>query len=450
MKKTAEFRASPLLQESLRRRRSAFLDALEGGIAVVSASAPVASPDGDRILYHANSSFYYLTGFDDSDAVAVFVPGHPTEKAILFLREKDRNVELWHGPMLGIQGAREQLCFDAAYSLEKLESKLKEYLEHANSIFWSAHSLQPLHGMLNEALLGSRLRRNGAEVFDPEPLLSELRLKKDSYEIQQLKSANVIASAAHEAAMLRAIHRGTRNLPESQGSPLFEFQVQATLEAAMKEHGVRHLGYPSIVASGENACCLHYSLNNSALEKGDMMLIDAGCEWMGYTSDITRTWPVDGIFTAPQKELYQLVLKAQKKAIEAIKPGVLMSKLTDISLEVMIEGLVSLGLLKGTVAEIREQKKDKDFIPHSLGHWLGLDVHDVGRYRIKNEERPLEAGMCLTIEPGIYVQPYLENIDARWRGIGIRIEDNILVTAQGFENLTPCIKEIHDLEALRS
>jgi Xaa-Pro aminopeptidase len=284
-------------------------------------------------------------------------------------------------------------------------------------------------------LQGSRLRRNGAEILNVRDVIHEMRLFKAEDEQEALRKANAIASRAHEAAMQFARAGAS------------EFQVQAVLESVMLSAGSAQLGYPSIVASGANACCLHYNVNTCALAAGELLLIDAGCEWNFYTADITRTFPVSGQFTPEQRILYELVLDTQLKAIASVRPGAKWSELNESAGRILTSGLKDCGILKCSQEEAWEKKKYKEFFPHGLGHWLGMDVHDVGRYKIKNVERPFEPGMCLTIEPGLYIQPGSPDVDERWHGIGIRIEDNILVTAEGCENLTPCIKNTAEVEA---
>ena len=260
---------------------------------------------------------------------------------------------------------------------------------------------------------------------------------KDSFEIELMQTANRISAAAHKRCMQDA-HAG-----------MTELELQALLELEMKCGGSPFTAYHSIVASGSNNCCLHYNVNSCKLEAGDLVLIDAGCAYEGYASDITRTWPVDGRFTDDQRAIYELVLKTQKSVIEMVKPGVKIPDLQEATIKMLTEGLIELGVIKLSYEDARKNDTFKAWYPHGVSHYLGLNVHDAGRYVVEGQRRPLEAGMVITIEPGIYIQPGSPHADSRWHGIGIRIEDDILVTADGYRNLTHCPKEIAELEALR-
>lgn len=420
----------------LRRRRDALMQSIGSGIAFVVSAQPNAGPAAYRAAFRQDSDFLYLSGCPETDALAVFIPQHPQHKSVLFIRERDALSELWNGPMLGLDNAAAQLDFDLVLPLNEMDKKIPEWLSFADSIYWDASPELEFYERLRPLLQGSRLRRNGAEILNVRDVIHEQRLFKDELEIESLQRANDIASRAHELAM-----RVTR-------SGLFEYQVQAFLEMSMRVSGSSQLGYPSIVAGGANACCLHYNINNCRLDNGDLLLVDAGCESNFYTADITRTWPVSGKFTGEQRALYELVLETQVRSIEKIRPGLKLTELNDFAGRTLAEGLIHLGILKCSIDEALEKKRHKDFFPHGLGHFLGLDVHDVGRYRIKNVERALEAGMCVTIEPGLYIQPSFPDVDARWHGLGIRIEDNILVTAEGHRNFTTCIKNVEEIEAV--
>jgi len=435
MKQDCRTQLSDTQRKALFERRRKFMSNIGAGIAILPSARPNCGPSGDRATYRQDSDFLYLTGCPEPHSVAVFVPQGREEKSVLFVRERETQSELWNGPMLGVSDALEVLGFDAVYSIAELEKKLPQLLSYADTIYWDSSPQQEFHEQLSQLLLGSRLRKYGAEVLNVRDVVHELRLFKDQFEIDSLRMANAIASDAHEAAM-RFSHPGVN-----------ECQVQAVLESVMRARGSSQLGYPSIVAGGSNACCLHYNVNSCRVENNELLLIDAGCEWNFLTADITRTFPVSGKFTPEQKEIYELTLLAQKTAIDALRPGVLFSHVGELAARVLIDGLLQLGLLSGTADSILESQTHKAFFPHSLGHFLGMDVHDVGRYRIKNVERPLEAGMVVTIEPGLYIQPECQTVDERWRGIGVRIEDNILVTNDGYENLTSCVKSVEDVEA---
>lgn len=435
MKSSTRIRIEESHLSALKNRRQNFLKSLGNGIGIVTNHVV---PDAfHRFSYRPSSSFYYLTGLAEDSAVAVFAPNHPTEKCILFLRERDSAMELWNGPMAGLSGATDVLGFDAAYPLDTLAAKLPSYFKDVDSFYWNNDPRGFYSSVIFELIESSRARRQGADLnVDVEKMIGEQRLIKDEWEIEQLQIANDIASRAHEAAMRRA------------KPGLFEFQVQASLEGEMLEKGSLIRGYPCIVASGENACCLHYSLNNSRLDDGELMLIDAGTEHNFYTSDITRTFPVNGKFTAEQRAVYEVVLGVQNKIIELVKPGIRFQSLNEMTIELLSEGLIELGLLKASKAEVKEKELFRQFYPHGVSHWLGLDVHDVGKYRVQNQERQLEQGMCFTVEPGIYIQPDNMNVEERWRGIGVRIEDNLCVTKTGVRNFTSCVKSITDVESM--
>lgn len=436
MKLDCRTRLSDAHLNALFERRRKFLSNIGSGIAILSSARPNCGPSGDRSTYRQDSDFLYLTGCPEPHSIAVFVPQAQKDKAVLFLREREPHSELWNGPMLGLSGAQEVLGFDAVYSISELEKKLPQMLTYADTIYWDSSPQQEFYEQLSPLLTGSRLRKYGGEILNVRDIVHELRLFKDDFEIESLRSANFVASMAHEAAM------------QFSSPGVYEYQVQAVLESVMRSRGSSQLGYPSIVAGGGNACCLHYNVNSCQMKDHELLLIDAGCEWNYLTADITRTFPVSGKFTPEQKDIYELTLAAQRQAIDALRPGVLFSQVGDAAVRVLIDGLVQLGLLDGSIDSILESQQHKEFFPHSLGHYLGMDVHDVGRYKIKNVERPLEAGMVVTIEPGLYIQPDCVKVDERWRGIGVRIEDNVLVTNTGHENLTNCVKSVEDVEAM--
>jgi len=421
-------------KEILTKRRQQFMKSIGQSIAFLPSARPNSGPAGYRAAFRQDSDFLYLTGCRETDALAVFIPEHPQHKSVLFLRERDALTELWNGPMLGLDGGREQLGFDLTLPISEMEKHIPALLSHADGIYWDASPEREFYERLQPLLQGSRLRREGCEILNVRDVIHEQRLFKDEFEIECLQKANDIASRAHERAM-----QVTR-------AGLYEYQVQAVLEMTMQMQGSSQLGYPSIVAGGANACCLHYNINSCRLENSELLLIDAGCEANFYTADITRTWPVNGKFSGEQRAIYELVLDSQIRSIEKIKSGVRLSELNDFAAQVLTEGLIDLGVIRCSLEEALENKRVKEFFPHRLGHFLGLDVHDVGRYRIKNVERMLESGMCLTVEPGIYIQPNHADVDSRWHGIGVRIEDNILVTASGFRNFTSCVKSLTDIE----
>lgn len=433
--------SSDFLQELLRRRARLHESLLTAGpkgqpaACIVQASQEESGAVYARTPFKQESHYFALTGVEQPGGVAVFAPSAPTERSVLFLPERDALSEIWNGPMTPVEEAAAAFGFDAAYPLSELETKLPEILKGAACVYGALGGSYAATREVNAGLRNARLRQRGVEWREHHVLLGELRLVKSPWEIEQMRKACELGSRMHERAM--AVGRPGTN----------EFVLQAALEEYARSRGSLWMGYPSIVASGENATCLHYAVNNCRVDDGDLVLIDAGCEWNGFTSDITRTFPANGRFSPEQKALYAVVLKSQNVAISLARPGVTLEQLSDAATEVLVEGLLSLGLLKGDAKSLIEEKKHKDFYPHSLSHWLGLDVHDVGAYDVAGARRPLEPGMAFTVEPGLYVQPGNTEVDPKWRGIGVRIEDNIVITATGHENLVTCVKDIDAVEA---
>ncbi|MBL8857754.1 MAG: aminopeptidase P N-terminal domain-containing protein [Planctomycetes bacterium] len=396
--------------------------------------------------FRPDSDFWYLTGFDEPDAVLVLVPALATTKSqgprtILYLREKDREREIWTGRRLGVAAAPAALAVDEARPIEKLWDDLPQLLKNVERIVWrtgpdEARDREMLHVI-------SKLRASAKgpvvpplELLDPAPLLHELRLMKSPAEIEVMRRAARITKEAHIQAMRRA-------QPD-----LNEREIDALVEAIFRSQGGTGCAYTNIVAGGANACILHYVENNQALRDGDLLLIDAGCEFDYYASDVTRTFPVNGRFSAEQRALYDVVLDAQLAAVAHVKPGVTFNSVHELALQRLVAGLVKLGLLEGPVETALEKETYKRFYMHRTSHWLGLDVHDCGAYVIDGSSRALEAGMVLTVEPGLYVAADDETVEARWRGIGIRIEDDVLVTATGHDVLTAGIpKHVDEVEA---
>lgn len=447
MKSSARLQRNNEFLESLKRRHDKVCNAIKDSAAIFVSLDQSSNPAARRVGYRTSSTFHYLTGLNEPEAVVVFSPMHPAHKRVLFLRERDSFTELWNGPMLGVAGAVDVLGFDAAFPISQLSEKLPEYLKGARSFYWDNNPSLPYSNSLKQLIESSFTRIRGATLnTDTEALISEFRLIKDDWEVAQQQHASDISSRAFEHAM-RFSKPG-----------LFEYQVQAALEEKMLAAGSKWRGYESIVASGPNACCLHYCVNQSKLDSGDLLLIDAGTEVNGYTADITRTFPVGADFSPEQRLIYEMVLATQKDIISIIKPGVPYYKLSQMMIDLLTEKLAAEKIVKPSLTELRESRQTRNrYIPHNSGHFLGLDVHDVGRLLDANESwsqekpvgRPLEAGMALTVEPGLYFHPDDETVDARFRGIGIRIEDDILVTANGHHNFTTCAKEVDAIKALK-
>jgi len=432
-----------LKQTEFKKRRKHLMQRIgKGNIALIgSASVRTRNRDVDY-PFRQDSDFYYLTGFNEPESLAVFIPGREQGEYILFCREFDEKKALWEGAHAGLEGATKHYDADDAFPIADLDDILPGMLEGKTKVFYPMGRDPELDHSLLEWINHIRGQsRSGliapGELIALEPILHEMRLFKSAAELKLMRRAAEVSAAAHVKAM------------QVCKAGLYEYQIEAELIYHFARNGLRAVAYPSIVATGKNACTLHYTENTGKLKNGDLLLIDAGAECDHYAADITRTFPVSGCFSEPQKLLYQLVLDAQAAAIAEIKPGAAWNLAHDAAVEVLTKGLVSLGLLKGRVKNLIKDEKYKPFYMHRTGHWLGMDVHDVGDYKIDQEWRVLEAGMVLTVEPGLYVPADCKAVDEKWRGIGIRIEDDVLVTAQGHEILTGGVpKTIADIEAL--
>lgn len=424
------------MQAEFQQRREQFMAKIGQGTAIFR-SAPMAVMHNDvEYKFRQDSDFYYLTGFNEPEAVAVLAPHHEEHKFILFVRPKNLQAEIWTGLRVGVDAAKERYGADAVYSIEEIDEHLPQYVEKADRLYYSIgrdRSFDQKILTLWQRLLATYAKRGTGPVALEEPgfLLHPMRRVKSEAELELVRTAIAISVKAHNHAM------------EIAQPGRYEYEIQAEMERIFRLEGGEGPAYPSIVASGENACILHYIDNNRQMQDHDLLLIDAGCCYEYYNGDITRTFPVGGTFTPEQKIIYELVLEAQKKAIEAVQPGRPYNEFHDISTRVITEGLVELGLLKGEVDTLIEEKKHRAFFMHGTGHWLGLDVHDAGIYKVDDETwYSFEPGNIVTVEPGIYISPELQpeegqpEIDDRWRGIGVRIEDDVLVTAQGNEVLT--------------
>ncbi len=411
------------------------------GIAIVP-SAPHQSRNGDvQFQFRPDSDFYYLTHFPEPEAVLVLVPGRPEGEFIMFCREKDELKETWDGRREGVQGAVNNYQADQAFPIDELESKLTSLMENRDKVFTVMGRYPEFDSEVIHAVSQIRNKqRSGVhapgEIVDLGHVLHEMRLIKRKEELKLMRQAANISAAAHMRAM-KATKPG-----------VYEYQVQAELECEFRLGGSEWPAYPSIVAGGENACILHYTENRCELADGDLLLIDAGAEYDCYAADITRTFPVNGRYSGPQKAVYEVVLEAQKTAMAAVAPERPLIDYHNAAVEVLTDGMIDLGLLQGERNELIETKAFNRFYMHRTGHWLGMDVHDVGDYKIDEEWRELEPGMVLTVEPGMYIAA-AEDIDEKWHNIGIRIEDDVLVTRNGNENLTiKAPKEIDDIEHL--
>lgn len=426
------------------QRRARLLEKMQRGIAIIPTAPEVLRNADTHYSYRHDSNFYYLSGFIEPEAVLVLIAGQGNDRppqSILFCREKNLEREIWDGYRYGPGAAREQFSFDAAYPITQLDEKLTALMGNQTALFyplgqdaaWDQRILK-LRGTVQEKIRSGI--RAPDEIRDVRALLNEMRLFKDEHELAIMRRAAAIATSAHRRAM-----QFTR--PDQ-----FEYQVEAELLHEFCRHGARHPAYASIVASGANACVLHYVGNNAQLKNGDLLLIDAGCELDGYASDITRTFPVNGKFSGAQKDVYQIVLAAQAAAIGAAKPGNAWIAPHETALRVLAQGFIDLKLCSGSVDAVLESESYKKFYMHRTGHWLGMDVHDVGDYKIGDEWRPLQPGMALTVEPGCYIRPADDVPQALWN-IGIRIEDDVVITKNGNVVLTVAApKTVADIEEL--
>lgn len=407
-------------------RRTRLLKSLSSGVAMIP-TAPERHRNGDASYpYRFDSHFYYLTGFSEPEAILVL--DATAGRSILFCREKNPEREIWDGFRYGPDQAREHFGFDEAYPLSQLETMMPTLLAGQSALHYAfgCDSLfdQKIFGWLQQVRQQVRVGLKAPDVIqDIRYTLSENRLIKDASEIALMREAGRISGVAHERAM-----RMTR--PE-----MYEYQIEAEILRTFASNGARYPAYESIVAGGANACVLHYVSNRDRLKDGDLLLIDAGCEFEGYAGDITRTFPVNGRFTPAQRAVYDIVLEAELAGIAAVQPGAAWNAPADAALRVLVQGLVDLKLLTGSVDGNIESESYRQFYMHRIGHWLGLDVHDVGDYKIQGQWRPFVAGMVTTIEPGLYIRP-AENVPAEFNNIGIRIEDDVLVCADGHEVLS--------------
>jgi len=430
-------------QNEFKQRRIALMQQIgEGNIAIVGSASNHTRNRDVEFPFRQDSDFYYLTGFNESDSLAVFIPGREQGEYILFCREFDEKKALWEGAHAGLEGATEHYEADDSFPIDDMDEILPGMLENKEKVFYPMGRDTDLDHQLLEWITKIRKQsRNGVnapgELVSLEHLLHEMRLFKSDEELKLMRKAADISCKAHVRAMQQC------------QSGLYEYQIEAEVVHEFMQQGLRYVAYPSIVAGGKNACVLHYVENKDKLEAGDLLLIDAGAECDHYAADITRTFPVSGEFSPAQKQLYQLVLDAQYAAIEQIQPGTPWNNAHDVSVNVLTTGLVKLGLLDGDIDKLIEDETYKQFYMHRIGHWLGMDVHDVGDYKVDGKWRLLEPGMVLTIEPGLYIPENCDSVDAKWRGIGIRIEDDVVVTNDGHEVLTHAVpKEIDEIERL--
>ena len=427
-----------------KQNREAFIEKMgRGGVAIFASKPPAIWNHDTEYNYRPDPNFYYLTGFEEPESICVIAPDHPKHQYILFVRPKDKQAEIWNGKRVGVKGARKRYGADKAYSIEKFSEKIGKYLQNAERLYYTLGSNPDVDA---EALslftqsVRSRIRSGKGfdTLVDPSPILSELRLIKNETELQRTRLATEITVAGHVAAM-KAVRPG-----------LYEYELEGLVESTFRMNGANGSAFPTIVASGGNATTLHYTTNDCRIEDETLVLIDAGAEYGRYSGDVTRTFPANGTFTEAQREIYQIVLDAHYTIIDSIRPGVSIDEPHQKSIELLTEGMLSLGLLKGKAKKLIKEEAYRQFYMYRIGHMLGLDVHDVNCVHESNGDfKTFQPGMVMTIEPGLYVDEGTKEVPPAYLGIGVRIEDDVLITEDGCEVLTDGVpKEIDEVEEL--
>ncbi|HKA24245.1 MAG TPA: aminopeptidase P N-terminal domain-containing protein [Candidatus Eisenbacteria bacterium] len=430
--------------ELFAERRRTILERLPGAALVLTSAPEQVRSNDTHFRYRQDNDFYYLTGFPEPRSVAVLTPERTEAPYHLFVRPRDPERETWDGRRAGVEGAARDYRAGATYAIDEWAAKLPALLETVDVLYFNLGRNPETDRLVLDMvarLKASRARRGTGpvEIRDANAFLADFRLRKSAAEIDRLRRACLITGEGHEAAM-----RGTR-------AGMFEYEIEAVLDYHFRTHGAMGPGYDHIVAGGRNATILHYTENRDRLAEGDLLLIDAGCEYDYYCADVTRTFPVGAAFTKEQRAIYDIVLAAQKAAIAEVKPGRPFEAAHEASLKTLVEGLIRIGVLSGSVEERVADNAYKPFFMHRTGHWLGMDVHDVGLYVEDGRSRRLEPGMVLTVEPGLYFGEWCGPVDERWKGIGVRIEDDVAVTETGCEVLSGnCVKEPDEIEALRA
>ena len=425
-------------------RRRRFLAKMGERTAALFFAAPEAVRSNDSHFdFRQNSDFYYLTGFEEPDSALLLLPGHDKHESVMFVRKRDKEREVWDGPRAGVEGAKGEFGANEAFLIEEVDAKLPELFEGRERLYYGLglyadRDVQVVRALGKSRMAERKRKRFPTEIKDPfNSALHEMRLFKTGPELEALRRAVEISADAHVRAM-KATKPG-----------LGEWEIQAEVEYVFKRAGAKAPGYTTIAGSGPNACVLHYVANQRRMGAGELLLLDAGAEVDYYTGDITRTWPVSGKFSGPQREIYDLVLKAQHEVIKIAKPGLPYATMHETAVKVLTTGMVERGILTGPVEKAIEDKTFRAFYMHGTGHWLGMDVHDVGAYSAEEKSRLLEPGMVFTVEPGLYFAPDATNCPERYRGIGVRIEDDILVTATGVDVLSKgAPKDPDEIEAI--
>lgn len=424
----------PQLEEFMRRMAP-------NSVAIIPSAREATRSNDTNYRFRQDSDFLYLTGFDEPESIAVVKPSQDP-KYTLFVRPRDPEREIWDGRRAGVEGAKSQFGANESYPIVEFDEKLNEILDGAETLYYRLGVNRDLDDTIIRQI--SRMRAMNRKpihppqtIVDPATIVHEMRVLKTPEEIELMQVAADIAAEAHVEAM-KTVRNGMK-----------EYQVEALLEQIFRQKGASGPAYTSIVGAGANATVLHYINNDGELRDGDLLLIDAGAEYKGYASDITRTFPINGKFSRAQREIYDLVLKAQMSCVEMVRPGVTHDQIKQHSIEILTDGLVGLGLLKGDPEELVKEKKHEQFYMHGLGHMLGIDVHDVGRYYFGKQSRALEPDVVMTVEPGLYIAPDTKDIPEQYLGIGIRIEDDVLCTQNGPRVLTSKVpKKPDEIETL--
>jgi Xaa-Pro aminopeptidase len=424
----------PQLAEFMRR-----MD--QKAVAIIPGAREATRSNDTNYRFRQDSDFYYLTGFEEPEAIAVIAPSRP-EKFTMFLRPRDPEREIWDGRRAGIEGAKKEFGAEEAFPISEFGDKLEQILDGASQLYYRLGVHPDLDDLIISRIASMRAVNRKpihppATIIDPATIVHEMRVLKSADELELMQRAADIAAEAHCEAM-KSVRQGMK-----------EYEVEALIEQIFRRRGANGPAYTSIVGAGANATILHYINNDGELRDGELLLVDAGAEYKGYASDITRTYPINGKFTKPQREIYDLVLEAQMSCVEMVRPGVTHEELKTHSTEVLTAGMVRLGLLQGDPKELIKEEKFKQFYMHGLGHMLGIDVHDVGRYYYDKQSRALEPGVVMTVEPGIYVAPDTKDVPEQYLGIGVRIEDDVLCTANGPRVLTDKVpKKAEEIEKL--
>jgi Xaa-Pro aminopeptidase len=426
--------------EIFKKRRKILMDKTKDGVVIIPSMPEVVRNNDVNYPFRQDSSFYYMSGFIEPESVIVLDASSKTPLT-MFVRERDPSRELWDGFRYGLDGAAQYFGADKTYPIKEFADHLPELIKNTEKVYYKLNEYHETDKIVLDAMEKARRMKGrtglGAPtLIDVKQVVGEMRLFKSAEEVELLKKACEISSRGHLAGM------------QATKSGKMEFEIEAAIEGEFRRLGADRVGYTSIIGTGANGTVLHYVFNNDKLKDGDLLLVDAGAEYGYLTGDITRTFPVSGKFTAPQKKIYNSILRVQKECVAMVKPGVRLAEVHQHAIDGLTEAMLELGLMKGNHKEIVEKTLYKRYFPHGTSHWLGMDVHDSGVYMIDGQSRKLEPGMCFTVEPGLYVPEDDKEAPAEYRGIGIRIEDDIHVVAGGCENMTILApKEIEELEA---